>query len=93
MTWGKGPISDEAARNLTLDSEPWLSCDDCFKTADVAIEQLLIHGMPLTDPFRTHLLACGVCRAEARSLLGLLALDRHLNVKEVLTRFDRELSA
>ena len=92
MTWGTGPISDEAAHELTLNSEPWLSCDDCFTTTDVAIEQLLIHGMPLTDPFRTHLLACGVCRAEARSLLGLLALDRHVDAKEVLSQFDVELS-
>lgn len=92
MTGDTRPISDEAARDLTLNSEPWLSCDDCFDTADVAIEQLLIHGMPLTDPFRTHLLACAVCRAEARSLLGLLALDRNLNVKEMLAQFDHDLS-
>jgi hypothetical protein len=92
MMWGSNHISDDAARNLTLNSDPWLSCDDCFNTTDVAIEQLLLHATPLSDPFRTHLLACGVCRAEARSLLGLLALDSHLNVNEVLTRFDRELS-
>lgn len=85
------PISATAARNLTLDSEPWFSCDDCFDTVDVALEQLLDHAVPFTGPFRTHLLACVACRREARSLLGLLVLDRALKAMQTLTRFEREL--
>lgn len=85
------PISAEAARSLTLNNEPWLSCDECFETVDVAMEQLVNNGVPLTEAFRTHLLACEPCLKEARSLLGLLALDRVLHVKHAMAEFDRQL--
>lgn len=90
---GVGSISDEAGRLLTLNTEPWFSCDECFDTVDVAIEQLLLHRAPFSAPFRTHLMACGACLEEARLLLGLLARDRNLDAKKVIARLDRELLA
>lgn len=63
----------QTARSLTLDTEPFLSCDDCFDMVDGYVEALLAdpdHDMPA---MRTHLAGCNACAEEARSLILLVA--------------------
>lgn len=65
------PLTQEDVSRLTLPTEPWLSCDDCFEVVDVLVEQLLSGSSRIGDPLRVHLLGCSVCREEATSLVAL----------------------
>ena len=67
-------LTDDQARAFALDTEPWLSCDDCFRLMDAFVEQRLAD--PDTDAMpemRAHLRGCPACAEEAESLLALLA--------------------
>ncbi|WP_024794060.1 hypothetical protein [Tomitella biformata] len=93
MTASRKPLSDDTARALVLNADPWLSCDDCFEQVDEAVEQLLIGNIPFSAPFKAHLVGCSVCLEEARSLAGLLALDAGLEAAGTLVWFDNAVSA
>ena len=61
-------LTEAAIADLLVDTEPYLSCDDCF-------EQRLVdpsHDDPRMD---THLAGCGVCAEEALALADLLRQD------------------
>lgn len=75
-------ITQQLAERLIQDTDPYLSCDDCFDQADIAIESLLREGTPLTDEFRTHLSGCGVCHEEALALAELIAPDWGLSATQ-----------
>lgn len=62
----------EAIDRLTVNTEPWLSCDDCFEQLDVVIDGMLRSNLPLPEVFRVHLMACPACDEEARSLAALV---------------------
>ena len=82
------PLSPQAARRLTLDTEPFLSCDDCFDLVDAYVETLLSdpqHDMPA---MRTHLAGCAACAEEARSLVGLVAKQDGLDPAPALRRLE-----
>jgi hypothetical protein len=66
------PLTPDDVRRLTLVTEPYLSCDDCFDRVDVVVEEVLA-GAPLDEDFRVHLLGCAVCREEATALAALVA--------------------
>jgi len=68
-------VTPEVLHALTLDSEPWLSCDDCFRLMDEYVERRL--GDPGYDhpAMATHLAACAACDEEARSLHDLLVAE------------------
>jgi hypothetical protein len=67
-------LTPEAARLLTLSTEPWLSCEDCFRLMDVYVEELLSDPETTAMPeMRVHLDGCAACAEEAESLLALLA--------------------
>jgi hypothetical protein len=67
-------LTPEAARLLTLSTEPWLSCEDCFELMDVYVEKLLADPDTTEMPeMRVHLTGCAACAEEAESLLALLA--------------------
>lgn len=68
-------LSMENALRLTLDADPWLSCDDCFEQIDAYVERVLAGGHVGMPAMRAHLLGCGACSEEAQSLLILLAKD------------------
>jgi hypothetical protein len=69
------PLSVEAIARLTVPTEPYLSCDECFDRADGYVEAL-VHGDPPDDPaMRTHLAACPACAEEVQSLLELARED------------------
>lgn len=70
------PLSAEAIARLTVPTEPYLSCDECFERADGYVEAL-VHGDAPDDPaMLTHLAACPACAEEVQSLLELVREDR-----------------
>jgi hypothetical protein len=75
MTNRRLRLTPEMAEKLTVDAEPWLSCDDCFRLVDQYVEELLSggEGMPA---MRAHLRGCSACRDEATSLILLAAEDQ-----------------
>jgi hypothetical protein len=66
-------LDAETVQSLLTDSEPWLSCDDCFELVDAAVEAAVATGTALTPEFRVHLGACAVCREEAIVLAEVVA--------------------
>ena len=85
------PLSREALAALLTNSDPWLSCDDCFEHQDAVVEHLVASHTPLDERFRVHLNACGACLEEARSLASLLAEDLGLDPAEAVHRLDEAL--
>ena len=73
MTQANTPLSLQAALSLTLDTEPFLSCDDCFDLVDEYVEALLADPDHDQLAMRTHLAGCNACAEEARSLILLVA--------------------
>ncbi len=77
MTGPTRRLTAQAVHSLTLDTEPWLSCEDCFALMDLYVEAVLAD--PHTDAMpelRVHLAGCPACAEEAQSLLELVATDR-----------------
>jgi|RhiMetdeSRZDD1v2_1073273.scaffolds.fasta_scaffold144211_4 hypothetical protein len=62
--------------NLTKNTEPWLSCDDCFALLDEYVERRLADPGYVDVAMATHLDACRACAEEAESLQALLEDDR-----------------
>jgi hypothetical protein len=80
------PLSPQAARRLTLDTEPYLSCDDCFDLVDGYVEALLSNPRHDVPAMRTHLAGCAACAEEARSLIVLVAEQDGLDPAVALRR-------
>ena len=88
MSQAPTPLSPQAVRRLTLDTEPYLSCDECFDLVDRFVEALLSdpdHDMPA---LRTHLAGCAACAEEARSLICLVAEQEGLDPQPALRRLE-----
>jgi hypothetical protein len=64
-----------AAQLLTLDSEPYLSCDECFARIDQYVEALVENPDHDEPQMRTHLDACPACAEEAETLMLLVVED------------------
>ena len=86
------PFGDEAIARLTANTEPWLSCDDCFEQVDSAVEHVLGSVAPLTEPFRVHLRGCAACLEEAQSLAALIAEQYDLTAPEAVARLEGALT-
>lgn len=82
----------ETIERLLTNSDPWLSCDDCFDETDAAVEALLATATPLDEPFRVHLGACPACHDEAQSLAALIAPDFALTPEQATERLDQAIS-
>lgn len=82
------PLSPEAIDRLTANTEPWLSCDDCFELVDIVIDAMVISSTPFSEEFRVHLLRCAVCREEACSLAEIVAADHGLSPADTVARID-----
>ena len=65
-------ITRELLHSLTQDTEPWLSCDDCFELIDEYVERRLADPAYVNPAMATHLQACAACAEEAESLHALL---------------------
>jgi hypothetical protein len=88
MSQAHTPLTPQAARRLTLDTEPYLSCDDCFDLVDRYVETLLSdpgHDMPA---MRTHLAGCAACAEEAQSLIALVAEQEGLDPAPAMRRLE-----
>lgn len=86
----KRDLTPDAIRQLTLDAEPWLSCDDCFRFVDEHVERLLSGAGPLSDAMTAHLVGCAACREEAESLLLLVASERGVDPAAALQQLTVE---
>ncbi|PVU82584.1 hypothetical protein DDP54_05750 [Cellulomonas sp. WB94] len=79
MSQAPRPLSLQAAQRLILDTEPFLSCDDCFDLVDRYVEALLSDPSHDHPAMRIHLAGCAACAEEARSLMWLVAEERGLD--------------
>lgn len=80
------PLTEATARLLTLDTDPWLSCDDCFRLIDQYVE-LLAAGASISMPtMRAHLLGCSACLEEARTLAVLVSIDSGIEPEPIVER-------
>lgn len=85
------PLSPEEIDRLTANTEPWLSCDDCFDLVDVVIEAIVVSSTLFSERFRVHLLRCPACLEEACSLAEIVATDHGIPAREALARIDSAL--
>lgn len=87
MSNNRNHLSDEAVRALTLSTDPWLSCEDCFELSDEFAE--LVLSDPDTSamgPMFVHLRACPACAEEAESLVVLVAEEQEVDPAAALRR-------
>jgi hypothetical protein len=84
MSDQRPPLSSQAAHRLVLDTEPYLSCDDCFALVDTYVEALLVDPTYDHPAMRVHLSGCVACAEEARSLVELAAADAGIDPTPVL---------
>jgi hypothetical protein len=75
MNVGRPILTEDAVVNLLVDTEPYLSCDECFERIDRYVEQRLKDASHQDVALETHLAGCGVCAEEARTLEELLCQD------------------
>ena len=69
-------VTRKVLRQLTVDTQPWLSCDDCFDLTDQYVEHLLADPDYGDRAMATHLAACSACAEETESLIALVADER-----------------
>lgn len=82
-----GPLTPDIARQMTLDAEPWLSCDDCFHLVDRYIEYALYCGAGFMPAMRAHLIGCSACAEEARTLAVMVAEADGIDPAQALQHF------
>lgn len=85
-------LSPEVIDRLTANTEPWLSCDECFELLDVVIDGMVVSSTPFSEEFRVHLLRCPVCHEEACSLAEIVAADHGLSPADAIVRIDSALA-
>ena len=72
MTSTARPLTADTVVRLLLDTDPYLSCDDCFAQLDQYVERWVREPGHEEPRMRTHLEGCGACAEEAETLLSLL---------------------
>jgi len=92
MNRDEGRLSDAAVHALTLDTDPWMSCDDCFAQVDSEIERLVSDGERPSLAFLIHLRGCAACRDEAATLAALLADDAGKAISSSVARLDSAIA-
>lgn len=65
-------IPAAALGGLLRETNPYLSCDECFERIDHHVESVLADPEYRDIPMQVHLAACGVCAEEAETLTELL---------------------
>jgi hypothetical protein len=86
MTRRTHPLLPGTLEQLTLDTEPWLSCDDCFRHVDEFVELVLAGAAERMPAMSVHLRACPACIEEAETVLVLAAEDTGVGPAEALAR-------
>ncbi len=80
-------ITPVTARQLTLSTEPWLGCEDCFTLMDVYVETILADPDSADLPeMGVHRSGCAACAEETVSLLLLVAEQDGLDPGPALRR-------
>lgn len=74
-------LTEAAIAGLLVDTEPYLSCDECFERIDQYVEQRVADPSHADPEMDTHLAGCGVCAEEARTLKDLLRQDAEVTSK------------
>jgi hypothetical protein len=92
MTGIQRTLSPEAAALLTLDTHPWLSCDDCFEWVDRVVDgfvtdRFVSGSFAIPAEFRAHLAGCPACLEETGALVALVAEDDGLDPELALAEF------
>lgn len=72
MTDPTRQLSAETLDRLLVDTEPYLSCDECFARIDAYVEQRLADPDRVDTAMESHLSGCGACAEEAEALRELL---------------------
>lgn len=75
MTEPSSGLSAETIASLLSDTNPYLSCDDCFARIDEYVERRLGDDGYGDPAMAAHLAGCGACAEEAETLRELLTLD------------------
>jgi hypothetical protein len=86
MSGGGWRLTPSILRRLTVNAQPWLSCDDCFHLVDQYVEMLLTDPSAELPAMRAHLAGCSACAEEATSLLLLTAQDAGIDPGPTLRR-------
>lgn len=87
MTHDRRHLSDAAVRSLTLHTDPWLSCEECFDLSDQFAELVLADpGTTAMAAMFVHLRACPACFEEAESLVSLVAATQGVDPAPALAR-------
>ncbi|WP_193101804.1 hypothetical protein [Brevibacterium aurantiacum] len=73
MTGPHQPLSPDVIARLLTDTDPYLSCDECFARIDEFVEQRLADPSYRDVPMDVHLAGCAVCAEEAETLTELLS--------------------
>jgi hypothetical protein len=68
-------LGAEVVGRLLVDTEPWLSCDDCFELVDRYVEEVLAGRPDAMPEMRVHLAGCPACAEEAATLVQLAATE------------------
>jgi hypothetical protein len=76
-------LGPDTVERLTLDTEPWLSCDDCFRQVDEYVDRLLAGEADPMPAMGVHLRGCPACAEEAGTVLELAAEDAGVAAPEV----------
>lgn len=82
MTTSRRRIDDATAALLTQNTEPWMSCDECFELTDRCVEDLLERHRAPGEALSVHLAACPACFEDVSSLLALVAAERGMDATE-----------
>ena len=65
-------LTPTAIDDLTMDTTPWLSCEDCFERMDIYVEALVRDYSHDDAAMAAHLRGCPACAEEADSLVDLV---------------------
>lgn len=73
MTDPHQPLTPDSIAKLLVDTDPYLSCDECFARIDEYVEHMLADSSYRDVPMDVHLAGCAVCAEEAETLTELLS--------------------
>ncbi len=68
-------LSSGTVAALVVDTEPYLSCDDCFERMDQFVDACVADRNHVDVEMTNHLAGCGVCAEEASALEQLVRSD------------------
>ena len=87
MTGPRRRLTAAEAHQLTLDTQPWLSCEDCFDLMDPFAEAVVADPETTRMPAMVvHVRACPACAEEVEALLVLVAGDLGVDPSLALRR-------